>query len=496
MFRTILILAGVALIAMCCFGQRYFPPAGLTEWVPSEWTHPEPPMQTDDWPILQSYPLSIANPVGLTWDGEYFFITNYQSSASSCIYKVDSQGNNVTTIPSPDMWPCGITFDGEYLWVHDFVVGHSQYPTIMSMCKVDPLNGNVLQMLESAYTYYAAGVAWDGECLWYGKKSASSPPCPCFIYKLNPLTGLHEDTIQVTTGDIYGLTYLDDHLFYSNAYTDILYKIDLEGNIVDQSPAPGPNPNGLTIAMDELWNNENDNTTLFCLDIDVNSLSITLTPHNPPITIPAGGGSFTFDLLIENPTPNPITFDGWTLVMMPGGLPYPIITRPDITLASGGSISRTLTQNVPAAAIPGEYEYVGNIGEYPSTIWDTDSFPFTKLLDDGCISGDPGMGWELYGWDEMGGVSSAIPEKYVVLTAYPNPFNPRTTLRFELVESKNINLSIFDVTGREIANLADGIYPSGIYDFKFNSDNLTSGIYFAKLNIGSTESSLKLLLLK
>jgi hypothetical protein len=83
-----------------------------------------------------------------------------------------------------------------------------------------------------------------------------------------------------------------------------------------------------------------------------------------------------------------------------------------------------------------------------------------------------------------------------LLPAWPNPFNPSTRLRFELPETARVSIRIFDISGRETAQLANAIYPSGIHEITWHAHAVSSGTYFALLESGSTHSIQKLLLLK
>lgn len=74
----------------------------------------------------------------------------------------------------------------------------------------------------------------------------------------------------------------------------------------------------------------------------------------------------------------------------------------------------------------------------------------------------------------------------IKLTAYPNPFNPVTKIRYFIPESysgSKVTLKLFDVLGREIKTLVDEINSSGKHEIEFNGKELTSGIYFFKLEV-------------
>jgi hypothetical protein len=79
---------------------------------------------------------------------------------------------------------------------------------------------------------------------------------------------------------------------------------------------------------------------------------------------------------------------------------------------------------------------------------------------------------------------------------YPNPFNPRTVISYQLPVNINVSLLIYDILGNEVASLVDEVKSAGIYKVEFNSNGLTSGIYFYTLQAGSFVETKKLVLLR
>ncbi len=223
-------------------------------------------------------------------------------------------------------------------------------------------------------------------------------------------------------------------------------------------------------------------------------LVLTLTPHNPPIQIPASGGSFTLDAAIENTTQDPITFDAWTEAVLPSGGVYgPIILRTGLVIPPGATILRVLTQNVPGYAPSGNYTYVGKAGTHPGVVIDFDEFPFTKLQGDGIQTHN--QDWECYGWDDENEFS-ILNSQFLILSSSPNPFNSSTALSFELQAASQIKLAVYDISGREVALLAQGYHPAGTYQVEWDASKTASGVYFARLADGSLSRTQKLLLIK
>ena len=108
--------------------------------------------------------------------------------------------------------------------------------------------------------------------------------------------------------------------------------------------------------------------------------TVTILPVDPPIEIPAGGGSFRYQARLENRTGSPQTVEVWTEVTLPPGLQYgPILGPLQVTLPPGGIGPVTLTEDVPAVAPAGIYQFSGFAGAaYPNEA-DRDGFSFVKL---------------------------------------------------------------------------------------------------------------------
>jgi hypothetical protein len=85
---------------------------------------------------------------------------------------------------------------------------------------------------------------------------------------------------------------------------------------------------------------------------------------------------------------------------------------------------------------------------------------------------------------------------YHLYQNYPNPFNPSTTVSYLISKAGNVSLKVFDLLGREIATLVNGYKNVGKYNVEFNGSNLSTGIYFYKLQAGDFISIKKMMFLK
>jgi hypothetical protein len=93
-------------------------------------------------------------------------------------------------------------------------------------------------------------------------------------------------------------------------------------------------------------------------------------------------------------------------------------------------------------------------------------------------------------------VDNTLPEEYSLAQNYPNPFNPATTIEFALPQSSFVNLEVFNALGEKVSSLVSEELSAGTYKYKWNAEDLTSGIYFYRITTESFIESKKMILLK
>ncbi len=91
---------------------------------------------------------------------------------------------------------------------------------------------------------------------------------------------------------------------------------------------------------------------------------------------------------------------------------------------------------------------------------------------------------------------SSVPSGFALSQNYPNPFNPVTTIEFTIDTNQEIRLSVFDVLGREVKVLEQGLRTAGSYSVQFDALDLASGMYFYQLKGESTTVVKTMLLMK
>jgi hypothetical protein len=102
----------------------------------------------------------------------------------------------------------------------------------------------------------------------------------------------------------------------------------------------------------------------------------------------------------------------------------------------------------------------------------------------------------LSGIISVNNISSEIPSSYKLFQNYPNPFNPATKIRFDIPEYSFVKITVYDALGKEIAKPVYRVLNPGSYETEFNGNDLTTGIYFYKIEAGDFTETKKLVLIK
>lgn len=110
-------------------------------------------------------------------------------------------------------------------------------------------------------------------------------------------------------------------------------------------------------------------------------------------------------------------------------------------------------------------------------------------------------GWTALDQDEIMDIREelttvAIPGEFTLSQNYPNPFNPSTTIQFSLPQSGNVKLSVYNIRGQQVTTLVNGVRNAGVYSVTWDASNLSSGIYFYRLESGTTVLTKRMTLLK
>ncbi len=96
---------------------------------------------------------------------------------------------------------------------------------------------------------------------------------------------------------------------------------------------------------------------------------------------------------------------------------------------------------------------------------------------------------------ETGAGLAHVPDKIRLGDNYPNPFNPVTTIEYDLPAAGKVRLTVLDLLGREVAVLVDEVKPAGSYNVAWKAGNAASGVYFYRLSVDSKKTPVKKMVL-
>ncbi|MBU0518044.1 T9SS type A sorting domain-containing protein, partial [bacterium] len=214
--------------------------------------------------------------------------------------------------------------------------------------------------------------------------------------------------------------------------------------------------------------------------------------------VPAGGGNIYFDVYAENVSASPQDFDAWLEMAYEGGPPTTVVLRSFTNYQPGWSINRpNMFYPIPAPYPAGNYTFAGKVGVNPNTAWDESSFPFVK---EGASAGAAFVPFAVDGapnpFDVIEEDHEAISSEFVLISAYPNPFNPTTAISIQLSAFSKVNLSVYDISGKKVAVLMDGYRAAGMHEVTFDGSTLSSGVYLAKLTAEDVSAVSKMMLVK
>ncbi len=226
---------------------------------------------------------------------------------------------------------------------------------------------------------------------------------------------------------------------------------------------------------------------------------LTMDPVTDPVIVPQGG-MFSFDISVTNNTPNTGSGNLWTEAVLPNGNTFgPIINVTGLTLPAQQSFYFTnLAQAIPAVAPAGNYIYKCKIG-YPGFVVAMDGFAFEVVAS----AGGDASSWNVSGTEQIekamdrAMASTEVPTEAALMSVYPNPFNPTTTVQLTLPNVANVQVNVFNSLGQQVATLASGSLTAGTHALQFNGANLASGLYFVRATVDNQPLDMqKLMLLK
>ncbi|MCB2212441.1 T9SS type A sorting domain-containing protein [bacterium] len=227
-------------------------------------------------------------------------------------------------------------------------------------------------------------------------------------------------------------------------------------------------------------------------------VSMSMTPIHTDV--PGNGGSIFYQLEIISQVDYPLDdICYWVDIVAPEGVELREYKTAFFNAFPHRHMFIQSIQNaVPGWAPDGVYEFHGYIG-YPPMYYDSDVFIFVK---GGANDGPTVQNWahddlDFGGEEEVMAVTSDLPTEYALSQAYPNPFNPTTSLDIYLPQAGDLNVSVYNVNGQQVDVVTSGMYQAGRHTLTINGSQLASGVYFVRATVpGKMTEMRKLVLMK
>jgi len=365
---------------------------------------------------------------------------------------------------------------------------HSSHPTIIELNELSANlaseSGGGIYLIFSDPTFNKNTITADTATVGGGIYSVSSNPVMnnCIVWSNFP-DDIHQisgSNLQATYSDIGfvpvwpGIGNINEApMFVSVATGD--YHLQWGSPCIDSgNPSSTYNdPDGTRADMGCYFFDQGDSNQI--------DLELTYLSGSP---VPAGGGNLIFDLYLENIGSDPLDFDAWIDIAYEGGPPTTVIQRIFANYQPGFTVIRNgMFFPIPGSYAGGNYTFTGKAGSYPNTVWVQSGFPFVKsgTADNPNFQPFPIAGAPNPFCDEPNAELSTHDNE-TALSAYPNPFNPSTTIHFSLERAENLNLTVYDIMGRQVQVLADGHFEAGEHTVNFDGTGLSSGVYIYKLS--------------
>jgi len=150
-----------------------------------------------------------------------------------------------------------------------------------------------------------------------------------------------------------------------------------------------------------------------------------------------------------------------------------------------------ISANMGGTAVGADYQTHGCLGQNVVSDW--------QGLDSARIITGIMQFSELYSWilpvmNESD--VNQLPGEFQLHQNFPNPFNPLTTIRYDMPKSVHVNISVYNTRGQQVAVLVNGSRQSGYHEVIWDAAGLASGVYFYRIHAGDYVALKKLMLIK
>jgi len=424
--------------------------------------------------------------------GSQLWANSYHRTWSEAAYDhiVTSDGGYLLTgfgnIPNQDIWTIWVVKtdeSGNVIWTRDFgTAENSDYG--YSVVEVENNHYLIAGWTESygagGSDMYLIKIDSNGNEIWsrtYG--GVSDERCYTVLQTQDGGILLCGSTMSYGEGD------QDIYLVKTDASGNELWSQTYGGNGIDFCrSAVETSDGGIALAgCTTSFGNGDYDFWLIRLGDESHEIDIVLTAQSP-LDVPRGG-SFEYDALLTSNLADLSYVDIWTEAVLPDGGYYGPIWRIDNFPMGSNTIidAQAIVQAIPLMAPIGSYTFRMKAGVFPLATYGYDELSLNVIP--AVAAEGQATGWDAEGYETAFNVepesviaSAGLLNQYELSSAYPNPFNPSTTVKVTLAEVSDLTVRVVNIAGQQVAELADGRYAAGKVTMTFDASNLSSGVYF------------------
>lgn len=387
-------------------------------------------------------PTGDARCLGVEFDGLYFWVTGANDLETHYLHKFDRDGNHLETFyqgTSSDWGWRDLAWDGTYLYASD------EY----ELAVIDPNTGQKIDELPmpTSISPPLRALAWDPESDHFWSANFGS------------------NIIKFDRSGQTLATYANSYIIYGMAWDDVseggpwLWVFSQDGTpqlqISQFDPVTGSYTGVVFYAIDHSGGD----------DATAGGMCFT-TDWEPTLGIVFGLAQDSPDM-VQGYEITPHT--QWLTVDPMAGI-----------LAPAEDVNLTITVDFSGSGIVPDRTYEGTITIINNSS-ETPEIPVTVVA-------SPRTDVD----DEI----SNLPLEFSLFQNYPNPFNPSTEIKFGLPRHSDVRIEIFNILGQKVTTLFEGLLPAGYHSVHWNGSNLSSGVYYYRIDAGSFSDIKKMTLLK
>jgi hypothetical protein len=282
-----------------------------------------------------------------------------------------------------------------------------------------------------------------------------------------PCDSQREFSLMQNTGGVLADPYPTDQPFNTNAYDFAFLDVDNDG-------------------LQDLFMGVCAGYMVFTQGDPLPSVTVDVTLN---LRSTSGTGSVRYSGTALNTSTEAVTTDLWIEVTGPDSFSDVAFTR-TATIPAGGTNRPRGTYIIPSTAPDGVYTFTFFSGTQGGPVDDSDVKTYTKTTaaaraEAAAASLSPAKAGTL-----------AAPEATTLGAAYPNPFNPQTTLSYNIAEEGFVRLEVYNLLGQRVALLAEGHHAAGFYQITWNAGGAPGGAYFFRLVTPTFTATRHMVLLK